>query len=149
MSQQTNHDGARPILYLTRAPMLCIGTMNDADAVQFSTCRPASTPPRDRFSAGYAWSMAGNLPAGEAADEYVAGLVPADITRVVVHTETGDATAHLAPAPDPTLGQLYWARTPELPESAGTDPQRSRTAYGGTKIAFTCECVREEAATDK
>jgi hypothetical protein len=82
---------------------------------------------------------------GAAAYEFVAGVVPNDVTKVLVRTEKGDVIAHLTDAPDRRLGQLYWAET--RVGIAGSDAQakdRSRVAYRGTNVAFTCtyfECV--------
>lgn len=145
MSQQPDREGGRPALYLTPSRMLCIGTVDAQGDVTPSMCRHIKPPPPDAFGTGYSWSMNGNMPPGAAANEFVAGVVPADVTKVLVRTENGNVTAHLTQAPDPVLGQLYWAET--RGPIAGSDEQakdRSRVAYRGTKVAFTCsyfECV--------
>lgn len=144
MSQQPDREGGRPALYLTPSRMLCIGTIDDQGDMTPSMCRHIKAPPNE-FGTGYSWSLNGNMPPGAAANEFVAGVVPNDVTKVVVRTENGDFIAHLTPAPDPRLGQLYWAET--RGPIAGSDEQakhRSRVAYRGTKVAFTCsyfECV--------
>lgn len=146
MSQQTDREGNRPVVYLTPDRMLCVGTIEGSGRVHPSSCRPAETPTDNSFSTGQAWSLLGNLPAGVEAREYAVGLVPADVTRVVVRTEDGPVTAHLIPAPDPDLGRLYWADTPAFTDT--TDPAgRSRVAYRGAAEAFSCDdyaCVREQ-----
>ncbi|MBM6400373.1 hypothetical protein [Phycicoccus sonneratiae] len=153
MSQQRDRKGNRPVLYLTPDRWLCVGTIEDSGQVHPSSCRPAQAPVDDAFSTGQAWSLLGNLPAGVEAREYAVGLVPADITRVEVRTEDGPATAHLVPAPDPDLGQLYWADTPAVTDT--TDPAgRSRVAYRGAAEVFSCDydaCVIEQGtpATDE
>jgi hypothetical protein len=125
--------------------MLCIGTVDAQGDVTPSMCRHIKAPPRDAFGTGYSWSMNGNMPPGAAAYEFVAGVVPNDVTKVLVRTEKGDVIAHLTDAPDRRLGQLYWAET--RVGIAGSDAQakdRSRVAYRGTNVAFTCtyfECV--------
>ena len=145
MSQQPNRQGGRPALYLTPSRMLCIGTVDAEGDVAPSVCRLIKAPPADAFGAGYAWSMEGDLPAGAVANEFIAGVVAGDVTKVVVRTERGDVTAHLSPAPDPGMGQLYWVETgvPVLASDKHAK-DRSRVAYRGTKVAFTCgyfECV--------
>lgn len=145
MSQQPDREGGRPALYLTPNRMLCIGTVDAQGDVTPSMCRHIKPPPQDAFGTGYSWSMNGNMPPGAAANEFVAGVVPDDVTKVLIRTENGDLTAHLTQAPDPRLGQLYWAET--RGPIAGSDEHakaRSRVAYRGTKVAFTCsyfECV--------
>ena len=111
MSQQRNRQGQRPALYLTPDRMFCIGTVDAEGAVTPSVCRQIKAPPPDDFGTGYAWSMDGDLPTGAAANEFAAGTVARDITKVVVRTERGDVTAHLTRAPDPDLGQFYWVGT--------------------------------------
>jgi len=145
MSQQPNRQGGRPALYLTPDRMLCIGTIDAQDDLTPSVCRQIKAPPSDAFGTGYAWSMYGDLPAGVVANEFIAGVVASDVTKVVVRTERGDVTAHLTPAPDPSLGQLYWVETgvPILASDMHAK-DRSRVAYRGTKVAFSCgyyECV--------
>lgn len=147
MSDQRNREGRRPALYLTPDRSLCIGTVDAAGNVMPSVCRHIKAPPSDSFGAGYAWSMEGDLPPGADANEFIAGVVAQDVTKVVVRTESGDLDAHLARAPDPKLGQLYWIETqvPVLTSHKHAE-DRSRIAYRGTKVAFTCgyfECVRE------
>ncbi|GAB3448398.1 hypothetical protein GCM10027517_33510 [Phycicoccus ginsengisoli] len=145
MSQQRNRAGGRPVLYLTRSRMLCIGTVDTLGEVAPSVCRRADAPPSNAFGPGYAWSMEGDLPDGARANEFIAGAVASDVTKVVVRTELGDLTAHLSPAPDPKLGQLYWVETRVPVLNSRTDAhKRSRVAYRGTKVAFTCgyhECL--------
>lgn len=147
MSQQPNRAGGRPVLYLTPSRMLCIGTVDAEGHVTPSVCRLLQTTPSDSFGVGYAWSMEGDLPSGVAANEFIAGVVAGDVTTVVARTERGDVTSHLAPAPDPALGQLYWVETSVPILGANNHAQeRSRVAYRGTKVAFTCayfECVSE------
>ena len=147
MSQQRNRAGGRPVLYLTRSRMLCIGTVDVLGDVAPSVCRPAAAPPSNAFGSGYAWSMEGDLPYGARANEFIAGSVAANVTKVVVRTEGGDVTAHLVPAPDPRLGQLYWVDTRvPIPNTHSDAQKRSRVAYRGSKVAFTCayyECLRE------
>lgn len=146
LSQQTDREGDRPVVYLSTDRMLCLGTIEDSGRVHPSSCRPAEAPADSSFSTGQAWSQEGNLPAGVEAREYAVGLVPADVTRVVVRTEDGPVTAHLVPAPDPDLGRLYWADTPAFTDT--TDPAgRSRVAYRGAAEAFSCDyyaCVTEQ-----
>jgi hypothetical protein len=125
--------------------MFCIGTVDAEGAVTPSVCRQIKAPPPDDFGTGYAWSMDGDLPTGAAANEFAAGTVARDITKVVVRTERGDVTAHLTRAPDPELGQFYWVETgvPVLTSDKHLK-DRSRVAYRGTKVAFSCgyyECV--------
>ncbi|EBP5237111.1 hypothetical protein XP73_23500, partial [Salmonella enterica] len=111
MSPQRNRAGQRPVLYVTRSRMLCIGTVDAQGDVTPSVCRDIKTAPSNAFGVGYSWSMDGDLPVGIVAHEIVAGVVAPDVTRVVVRTEKGDLDAHLAQAPDPAMGQLYWVET--------------------------------------
>ena len=148
MSPQRTRAGRRPALYVTRSRMLCIGTVDAQVDVTPSVCRDIKTAPSNAFGVGYAWSMDGDLPTGIDAHEIVAGVVAPDVTRVVVRTEKGDLDAHLAQAPDPAMGQLYWVETGvpilDAPKHA---KDRSRVAYRGSKVAFTCSyyaCVRED-----
>lgn len=147
ISRQQDNDGRYPVLYVSTSAQLCIGHANaDGTRTTPSTCQPIGRLPEAGFAAGGVFSGEGNLPAGVDAHLLVTGLVRGDVTKVVISTPRGDVAATLAPAKDPSLGQLYWAETPVVagPSSTG-DEHFIRTAYRGAEAVFSCDetsCAR-------
>lgn len=146
MSDTPDRRGLRPVVYLTHERMVCIGRSDSEGVLSPSVCAPAQVP-SDAFGNGFAWSSGTDLlPDGES-PEYEVGLVPRDVTKVVLNTERGDVTAVLSDSPSPSLGRVYWAKLPVGPLGPGDDPAaRGRVAYRGSERAFSCdywECVIE------